>query len=66
MVVHVQHQVLAHHRQPNQTDIASSFCHFNLLRRIIDAHSAHRVVTGYELSKPGYECLFYHTERKLG
>jgi hypothetical protein len=30
MVVHVKHQVLAHHRQTNQTDIASSFRHLDL------------------------------------
>src|ERR1700722_7684045 len=30
MVVHVKHEVLAHHRQPYQTDIASSFCHLYL------------------------------------
>jgi hypothetical protein len=30
MVVHIQHQVLAHHRQSNQSDIAIRFRHVAL------------------------------------
>ncbi|MDP8985193.1 MAG: hypothetical protein M3N97_09130 [Pseudomonadota bacterium] len=31
VIVHVEHEVLAHHRQANQTDVAGVVCHMLLL-----------------------------------
>jgi hypothetical protein len=30
VVVHVQDEVLTHHRQPDQSDVATCFCHLSI------------------------------------
>src|SRR5260370_38892748 len=69
MVVHVKHQVLAHHRQPYQADIASSFRHYNHqcepVRGIAKRVTRHRV-SFKKVVSPRMTFLSHASTRKIG